>query len=1118
MSLLQEKNDHIVFQSGKSIYNFLPSGDIFEFSQNGIMINGYRSTQKDGSINNIWLRVYGDDGVIAHTVPLLGIRSKSKLSKGSNTLIYSGSTEEIDYQVTFYAASDSVWFWNIELTGNHKLVDVLYGQDIGVAQEGSVLDNELYTAQYLDHSVFQTENGYAICSRQNQPQNGNFPFLQQGMILGKAVGYSTDGMQFFGLSYKVTDEPEALFRNLPNEKIQFELSYIALQTEKLRLCGKETVAFYGMFKDTHQDAVMFSENLDALRFNSIKPEQFPSVEACEKPELSGKFGKPYASPLWTEREISSVFPLRKLVELVNGSLLSFFTENHAHVVLQQKELQVERPHGHIITSLINQKQVDNHIITSTNYIYGLFNAQVAVGNTSLHKMVSVARGLLNLQKSAGQRLYVRLDGKYRLLTLPAAYEMGMNYSRWYYSLVDDTLIISSFAAAEKQDIILEVKSLSGKKYDFLLTNQLVLGNNEFEKPVQLRELGTDHTILRLTPDAETLKHIPYPGLHFDVQLPGTPFAWTDDRVFFENPSPHNGTLLVLSIAQSSGFQCVMQGRLEEEEPACVLPYFFENELTRFTDFYSEITCGFHLEKDGAERHRVEKLNEIVWWFSHNALVHYAVPHGLEQSGGAAWGTRDICQGPVEFFTAMQHSSLTRSILLNVFSHQTLETGEWPQWFMFDRYTANAGECHGDIIFWPLKALSDYLNATADDSILTEIMPYTVNNGRQFTTLKETILCHMKRATQSIQKQFLKGTALVSYGGGDWDDTLQPADEQMRKNLSSAWTQALAYQVLHGLSDVLSDADSEYADELKLHSQKVKEAFLEFFIKDGVTAGFVRRNADDGFDLLIHPQDVQTGIQYRLIPLTRSIIAELVSKEQANQNFELIDRNLKFPDGVRLMNRPARYDGGVSHLFRRAEQAANVGREISLQYTHAHIRYLESAAKLGDSRDAWEGLFTVNPIGIKEAVANAMPRQSNVYFSSSDGMFPDRAAYSRGFERLRDGSVGVKGGWRLYSSGAGIYLNQLISNILGIRFAQGDLVIDPVLPASLDGLRFNFRCFHKRVTFEYHIAQHLTGKIHITENGKTVSGVEMKNLYRNSGLRISRDTILNSKGSFHIFLF
>ena len=36
-----------------------------------------------------------------------------------------------------------------------------------------------------------------------------------------------------------------------------------------------------------------------------------------------------------------------------------------------------------------------------------------------------------------------------------------------------------------------------------------------------------------------------------------------------------------------------------------------------------------------------------------------------------------------------------------------------------------------------------------------------------------------------------------------------------------------------------------------------------------------------------------------------------------------------------------YTGGTSRIFKRAESAANFGREVGLQYVHAHIRYIEA---------------------------------------------------------------------------------------------------------------------------------------------------------------------------------
>ena len=47
-------------------------------------------------------------------------------------------------------------------------------------------------------------------------------------------------------------------------------------------------------------------------------------------------------------------------------------------------------------------------------------------------------------------------------------------------------------------------------------------------------------------------------------------------------------------------------------------------------------------------------------------------------------------------------------------------GDWPQWFMFferDR-DVRAGDSHGDIVFWPVLALAQYLIASGDASCST----------------------------------------------------------------------------------------------------------------------------------------------------------------------------------------------------------------------------------------------------------------------------------------------------------------------------------------------------------------------------------------------------------------
>lgn len=1099
MSNMNKMNCFIDIEQSNMMYRFLPSGDIFTFTCDKFLINQLRGNVKDGSANNIYLRIYDGDTIKAY--PLLGIKSKSRFSASSQSLVYEGAIDEISYRVTFRPVNN-IWFWNISLKGSGKVVDLLYGQDIGASEENGVYTNELYVSQYLGHSVFESDNGYIVCSRQNMPSSDCFPYIQQGVIGTKAVHYSTDGLQFFGLSYKETSIPEALTSDLSDYNLQYEFAYTALQTKKIDLNGEYSFAFYGLFLPTHPEAVKeieFQKQIQEAYIEAQKESDKVTLlnPICTKEE----FSVPYSSPSFTPDEINNLYPERILEETKGGKLLSFFTSGHAHIVTKDKELLTERPHGTIVITPPDTKDVNNGLISSTQYMYGIFNSHVVTGNTDLHKMLSTPRGFLNVLKNSGQRIYLRIDGKYHLLTLPGLFEMGMNYSKWYYKLADDILMVSAYTAADNPHLILEASSQSGKKYDFIITNQVVMGNNEYRGDIAYTEIKDG---VRFTLDTKE-----YPGLHYDLTIPGQSFTFCDDRIFFKGEKSFDETFLTISLKDTGSLQLIIKACLTGNEVFCDTSYSLIEEKKKANAFYGDLINDFHLDiKGDAGRERIQILNETIWWYAHNAMIHFSMPHGLEQPGGAAWGTRDICQGPMEFFLATQNYAIIRRILLIIFSHQNIDTKEWPQWFMFDKYSINAGECHGDVIFWPLKSVADYIKASGDKEILKELLPY---DGAPEN--KETLLQHICCALSNIKEtRIIKDTGLITYAGGDWDDTLQPASEELKVKLVSSWTVALAYQTFTSLSEALADIHSELSRELRSLAVLVKDSFHHILIKDGVIAGFLECN--DTYRYMLHPEDNSTGIHYRLLPMTRSIIAELVDKEQARKNVSTIRNNLKCPDGVRLMDCPAHYDGGVSHLFKRAEQAANIGREISLQYTHAHIRYIEAMAKLGDGREAWNSLFTINPILIQHSVANANIRQSNLYFSSSDGAYNDRYEYERNFGLLKTGDIKVKGGWRLYSSGPGIYLRQLVSNVLGIRFSSEGIIIDPVLPAELDGLEFTYKCFGRVLHFKYKLNEDNTAKAF--DDKKEIPSAPLANPYRNGGILIRKEELMKCSDNITIY--
>ena len=64
---------------------------------------------------------------------------------------------------------------------------------------------------------------------------------------------------------------------------------------------------------------------------------------------------------------------------------------------------------------------------------------------------------------------------------------------------------------------------------------------------------------------------------------------------------------------------------------------------------------------------IAPLAEILPWFAHDALIHYSRAARLEQYSGGGWGTRDVCQGPVELLLALGRAAPVRDLLLRVFA-------------------------------------------------------------------------------------------------------------------------------------------------------------------------------------------------------------------------------------------------------------------------------------------------------------------------------------------------------------------------------------------------------------------------------------------------------------------
>ncbi|AMO55071.1 cellobiose phosphorylase [Endozoicomonas montiporae] len=1074
-----------------------------------VMVGQHETPEFEQAVSNVYLRVKSGEAI--SVTPLVFFSPETETFRtNAGEVVWQTTNDLFRARVIATLAKDqSIAFVTADvenLSGEAMTFDVIFGQDIALADAGAVKTNEAYASQYLDHEVFHLEGtGYTVCSRQNLPGSTGNPCSQVGS-LSEVVGFSTDGIQFFGKSYKVTNQPEAVFQpTLANVKYQYEMGYIALQSADVVLAAgaRHSTVFYVDFQPHMADSNVAEARPVAEIASAYVAPGFDKAVAIAQPEFPLSGESVLVGEELTAEEVTGFFGQeRRFAEEKDGKLLSFFHTDSRYVTLQEKELHLERSTGHMVSSG-NCHDFRNSVMSSTHGMYGVFNSHVVLGNTSFNKMMGVDRTFLNLFKSSGQRIWVRDNGEYRILTMPSAFETGTNFSRWVYKHNGGFIIVRSFSATESTTIQMEVETKGLEPLEILISNQLTMGNNEGEAVVTVNQ--NDRNI-HVTGNHELIA-VHHPELSFTMKLDE---ALTDvEKVTCEEDG--SVRYLLLKGQLNDKIIVTIAGSLTDASQQTVETLDFDKEVAAFQRGQNDLINNFRVSFENDE-YNAGKLNDTMQWFTHNALVHYATPHGLEQYSGAAWGTRDVSQGPFEFFMSMQRYDKVVDILESIYSHQYVETGTWPQWFMFDQYnTIQQEESHGDIVVWPLKAVADYILTTGDVAVLDRQVPYTsIEQKFAFTEEKFTLFAHLERQVQHIIDNLVPGTHLSCYGDGDWDDTLQPANQALRENMVSGWTIPLTLQTFKTMTRALKGLEqyAEFVARIADLTEKMEADYRKFLIKDGVITGFLHFPEGDieQPEYLLHPSDQKTGIKYRLLPASRSIISETFDKEMAEQHMAIIEDKLVHPDGVRLMDRMAEYKAGKQTYFKRAELAANLGREVGLQYCHAHIRFIEALAKMGKVDEVYDNLYKILPVGIQSSVPNADLRQSNAYFSSSDGKFNDRYGAYENFSKLKTGEVKVKGGWKIYSSGPGIYINQLISNVLGVRFEGNSLVLDPVISKKLGKVTLNFRLYGKPCELVINPDQgEFTPKC-IELNGADIGMTELPNAYRTGGVLVEKSVL------------
>ncbi|MFQ6170887.1 cellobiose phosphorylase [Oryzobacter sp. R7] len=1020
---------------------FTTNGSPARFEAFGQSLLLYPAREMEPGPAGLFLRILERDRV--SWTPLLGPASQGVVTAGGSTVRVSGSWSGLEWAATFRTGSDRTvegapatgahasWRWDVEVenTGDRELVvDVVHTHDPALAPPGAVATNEYYVAQYLDVSPLATSRGTALAVRQNMP-GASVPWLVIG-ALRHGSGWATDALQVVertpeGTRWCGLDRP-----TLPSTRLQHEHTLVVLQDEPAPLAPGAThrTGFAGVVVADHPDATGPEDaRWLALAVAETAPtggdEDLPAGGSPVVPTLLAGSPTLDSRPLTTDELASLGLAPAGDVEASPGGEPWAWSAADGHVVLAAKELAVLRPHGHLLRTGASLEP-DPGDLTTTVWMDGTFLSQVTRGHVGRDPLLTGRRSYVGLHRAHGARVLVGTDDGWRLLGTPSAWRVGLDGCTWVYASGDLVLEVSTTAPADRHELTLAVRVRRGTPRALL---------------VALATAGEQDTVA----DGSTALTVGGAD-RWRVGWDGAPTTVGDDAVLHADRLPRDPSWVTLSVDPTRVWTMQLTALADAAGTA---------PATR-TPFWDSAARTLDLTAANAPADRTALLEPIrgaLPWFAHDALVHYLSPRGLEQYTGGGWGTRDVCQGPVGLLTALDRQDVVRGLLGRVFRAQNAR-GDWPQAFEFlpPLPTAGQADSHGDVVFWPLLATGDHLLTSGAADLLDVVVPLVDDDG---LTEPLPVADHLARALDRIEAGTVAGSPLPAYGHGDWNDSLQPADRHLAENLVSVWTSVLQTQALRTLAAGLRavDAEPELRERAAALADATEDAIHRELLVDDVLPGYVLHGDDGTREPLVHPRDDRTGLTYGVLPWIHAISADLLTSEQAEHHLALIDEHLLGPDGARLFDRPVAYTGGPMAVFQRAEASTFWGREIGLMYVHAHLRYAEALARVGHGERLLRALAQATPRGAVDLVDPARPRQSTTYFSSSDAAFADRAEASERYADLMAGEVPIEGGWRVYSSGPGLFLRLVVEAFLGVRRRGARVELDPVVDPAVGEL-------------------------------------------------------------------
>jgi cyclic beta-1,2-glucan synthetase len=408
-----------------------------------------------------------------------------------------------------------------------------------------------------------------------------------------------------------------------------------------------------------------------------------------------------------------------------------------------------------------------------------------------------------------------------------------------------------------------------------------------------------------------------------------------------------------------------------------------------------------------------------------------------QSSGA-YGFRDQLQDVMALTVALPGE--TRAHILRAAARQFL-AGDVQHWWLPTTGQGIKTRISDDRIWLPF-VVARYLEATADETILEEAVPYLEGGplpegqNEQFAAPgalpAESLFAHCVRSLDSSLTIGAHGLPL--FGTGDWNDGMNRVGIGGRGE--SVWLGWFLHLALTRFADIAERrGDRDKAENWRKHAFALNQAIeREAWDGDWYRRGYY----DDGTPL---GSVVSEECRIDSIAQSWAVISGAADRSHALRamaavNAQLVSRS----DGLIKLFTPAfdqtPHDPGYIKAYPPGL------RENGGQYTHAAMWTTLAFALLGNGERAVELFSLLNPINHSSTRAGIHRYKVEPYVVAAD-------VYSA------PAHVG-RGGWTWYTGSAAWMYRTGVEGILGINLSGNLLKVSPAIPKTWNGFEFTLK--------------------------------------------------------------